>query len=688
MPELTFEQSVWYVPLCLLLAAAISYLVYTKKSPWNSLTNWLLNGLRFLLIFVLLILLLNPLLNQMVNEVEQPSFVIAIDNSTSMVQGLDSVQQQQFLTDAEQLKQKLESKNYEVFVHTLDGKSASLNEIVFDQKITNLDRWLRDLQSNYEGKNLGGVYLISDGKYNQGTSPAFFPYNYPVYAIGVGDTLQKQDLVLQNVLYNKLAYQGNKFPVVAEVVNHGFAGQEVRLEVRGNGKVLAAESVKFTSNEGLTRVELEVEAGENGMQQLDLRLKVLEGESVASNNFRRIFVDVVDGKQKILLVAPTPHPDIKTLAAVIEKNQNYELTTYIPGVNEWKEDKYDLVIAHQAYSRYKQANEAVQKQREQGVPALLIFGGRSNILMASRTEELFTFSQKGAKRDMIFGALNDEFSLFSLADEARENFSSFPPVSVPYGEATLPANAEILMYQRVGSIQTDKPLLYLIEQNAQKSAYLLADGIWKWRMQEFATTDGSETFDDLFLKTIQYLSTKVDKRKFKFYPESNTYFENQTVKFHAEIYNQIYERVYGEQVQVVVTNADGFNKEFNFTPSSAYSRLEAANFEPGLYNYQAKVTLNGKPETVYGKFSVKELQLEELDQVADFDLLRQVAYNTEGKFYADTETPLVDIDNFQLQGIIHSQEDIFPVIHLKWILFVLLTLVSIEWFTRKYNGGY
>ncbi|WP_420579683.1 VWA domain-containing protein [Reichenbachiella sp.] len=688
MPELTFEQSIWYVPLCLLLAAGISYLVYTKKAPWNSLTNRLLNGLRFLLLFSLMILLLNPLLNQMVNEVEQPSFVIAVDNSTSMIQGMDSVQQQQLLADAGQLKQKLESKNYEVFIHALEGKTPALSQISFDQKITNLDRWLRDLQSSYEGMNLGGVYLISDGKYNQGTSPAFFSYNYPVYAIGVGDTLQKQDLVLQNVLYNKLAYQGNKFPVVAEVVNHGFAGKEVRLEIRGNGKVLATENIELNNAEGLNRVELEVEASENGMQQLDLRLKVLEGEAVTSNNFRRIFVDVVDGKQKILLVAPTPHPDIKTLAAVVEKNQNYELTTYIPGVNELKEDKYDLVISHQAYSRYKQSNEAVQKQREQGVPALLIFGGRSNILMASRTEELFTFRQKGAKRDMVFGALNDDFNLFSLAEEARENFSSFPPVSVPYGEATVPAHAEILLYQRVGSIQTDKPLLYLVEQNAEKSAYLLADGIWKWRMQEFATADGTATFDDLFLKTIQYLSTKVDKRKFKFYPESNTYFENQTVKFHAEIYNQIYERVYGEAVQVMVSNEDGFNKEYNFTPSSAYSRLEAANFEPGLYNYQAKVTLNDKPETVFGKFSVKELQLEELDQVADFNLLRQLAYNTEGKFYADTQTPLTDIDNFQLQGIIHTQEDIFPVIHLKWILFVLLTLVSIEWFTRKYNGGY
>lgn len=676
------------MPLCLLLAAGISYLVYTKKAPWNRATNWLLNGLRFLLIFVLLILLLNPLLNQMVNEVERPSFVIAMDNSTSMIQGLDTAVQQKLVADVSELKTKLEAKNYEVFVHTLDGKPADISQISFDQKITNLDRWLRDVQSSYEGKNLGGVYLISDGKYNQGTSPAFFPYNYPVYAIGVGDTLQKQDLVLQNVLYNKIAYQGNKFPVVAELVNHGFAGKETLLEVRGNGKVLASQSVKLNSNEGLTRVELEVDAGESGMQQLDLRLKVMTGESVASNNFRRIFVDVVDGKQKILLVAPTPHPDIKTLAAVIEKNQNYELTTYIPGINELKEDKYDLVISHQAYSRYKLANETVQRQREAGVPCLLIFGSRSNILMASRTEELFTFSQKGAKRDMVFGALNDDFDLFSLREDARENFSSFPPVSVPYGEATVPANAKVLMYQRVGSIQTDKPLLYLMEQNGQKSAYLLADGIWKWRMQEFATTDASDSFDDLFLKMIQYLSTKVDKRKFKFYPESNTYFENQTVKFHAEIYNQIYERVYGEQVQVVVSNADDFIKEYNFTPSSAYSRLEASNFEPGLYNYQAKVTLNGKKETVYGKFSVKELQLEELDQVADFNLLRQLAYNTEGKFYADMQTPSADINNFQLKGIIHSQEDIFPIIHLKWILFILLTLVSIEWFTRKYNGGY
>lgn len=643
---------------------------------------------RFMLIFLTLVLLLNPLLKQQVNQVEEPSFVIAVDNSSSMIQGLDSVGRANIFSAVQVLKDKLQSKNYEVYIHTLDAQVGSTEEIKFDQKTTNLDRWLKEIQSIYEGRNLGGVYLISDGKYNQGNSPAYFPYDLNVFSLGIGDTVQKKDVVLQQVLHNKIAYQGNKFPLVAEIVNHGYKGEKTRIEVRNNGKVLAASDINFTNQQGLISVELEVEAERPGMQQLDIRVSGLKDELTKSNNSRRVFVDVVDGKQKILLIAPSPHPDIKALAAVIESNQNYELTTVIPGLSEFKNEKYDLVIAHQAYSRYRKVNDLVEVQRKNGVPVLLIFGQRSNTLIASRTEELFKFSQVGAKRDLVFGALNDDFTLFSLPQDMSVNSSNYPPVSVPYGEAKLPAGAQILLYQRVGSILTDRPLLYLNEQNGQKSAFMLAEGFWKWRMQEFALTDGTEVFDNLWLKTIQYLSTKVDKRKFKFYPSTNTYFENQTVKFHAEIYNQIYERIYGESVTVSVYNSEGFSKEYNFTPSSVYSKLEASNFPPGLYDYRANVMLNGKEEVVYGKFSVKELQLEALDQVADFGLLRQIASNTDGRFYTGVKDLLNDIEDFQFSGVIHTQEDIFPIIHLKWVLAALLLFASVEWFTRKYNGGY
>ncbi|MFT7158757.1 MAG: hypothetical protein ACI8Q1_003791, partial [Parvicella sp.] len=36
----------------------------------------------------------------------------------------------------------------------------------------------------------------------------------------------------------------------------------------------------------------------------------------------------------------------------------------------------------------------------------------------------------------------------------------------------------------------------------------------------------------------------------------------------------------------------------------------------------------------------------------------------------------------------HSNEDFLAIINLKWLFFFLLALLSIEWFSRKYSGGY
>jgi len=38
------------------------------------------------------------------------------------------------------------------------------------------------------------------------------------------------------------------------------------------------------------------------------------------------------------------------------------------------------------------------------------------------------------------------------------------------------------------------------------------------------------------------------------------------------------------------------------------------------------------------------------------------------------------------QNIIHSKEKLEGVINISWVLLILLILISIEWFVRKYNG--
>lgn len=691
MQKIEFELSEWFIPLCLIAAAAVAFLLYTRSSPWGQTTNKILAGIRFVLFSLLAILLLNPLINKIISYIEDPVYVIAVDNSQSIENHLGSNEISQVSTILEDLRTGLVERNNDVQIRALSGELVRTDSISFDENFTDLNGFLREIQSDFENKNLAGVYLVSDGSYNQGVSPTYFPYKIPVHAIAVGDTTQKSDVFIKNIMFNKIAYQGNKFPVVTEVVNYGFEGEKSKVKVYRGGQEVGSSEVTFNSNEGLNRVEVEIEAVDKGLQALRVYVEPPGNEKVTANNARNIFVDVVEGKQNILLIAYAPHPDVKAISAVIDNNQNYELDILIPGINVLDpKKKYDLVIAHNGFDRFNRMQKHIDDARAKGIPIFHILGSRTSVPRVKKSNPEFGFVQNGGQRDNVLAAINTEFRLFTIPESSQEVFRLFPPVIVPFGDFRLDPQAEVILYQKVGSITTAKPLLYTTRENDQKVAYLMGEGIWKWRLQEYALNESSKSFDQLFLKLIQYMSTQDDKRKFKFFPEKSEYYENQSISFQAEVYNDIYERVFGTEIDVKISNSSGVSTSYTFSPVSPYSKLEVSDFGPGIYSYQASINLNGGAEIVNGKFSVRELQLEELDQVAQHDILRQVSSSSGGMFYnmEDQSQMMADLDKLQSKGVVHSDEDTVSIINLKWIIALAIALASIEWFTRKYSGGY
>ena len=61
-------------------------------------------------------------------------------------------------------------------------------------------------------------------------------------------------------------------------------------------------------------------------------------------------------------------------------------------------------------------------------------------------------------------------------------------------------------------------MLYTVEDDRQKIAVMMGEGIWKWRLSEFQETEKTNTFDEVFSKLLQYLSTQDDRRKFRCFP--------------------------------------------------------------------------------------------------------------------------------------------------------------------------
>lgn len=697
MTNLFTEYSPWYLVLCIIAGMAYAFLLYTKDAPWGKWLNRGLAAVRFIVVTLICFLLLNPFIRLIKNYFEKPTIVFAIDNSQSLPLANDTTALNQLKSNLENIRKELTDKEFEVSIQTLseEQKPDNLASIKFDNQTSNLGNLLTTIQSSYENKNLTGVVLVSDGIYNQGVAPTYSTYNMSVHTIGIGDTIPKSDLALKAVFHNKIAYLGNRFPIVAEINNAGFLGRQTSVVLSQNGNILETKVLNFTKENDLQQVQFLVEAKEKGMNHYVVELKALGGEFTTRNNVKHVYIDVLDSREKILLVAAFPHPDIKAIRASIEKNENYQLDVFIPELMPIeqlnKNEKYDLMIFHQLPSKKGvAANNLLKELMSKNAPAIFIVGSETNLLNFNNLQLGITILASGFQTDKVTPSFNPNFSRFNFSDEKKSVVSKYPPITVPFGNYRLAPSADVVLFQRVGSLVTEKPLVVVNESNNRKVAMMIGEGLWQWRLQEYAKNENQEAFDEFFPKLAQYVSAKEDKRKFRVNTSASEYFSAESILFETEAYNDIYEKIFGQKIDLQLTDENNKRIAYTYTNASDGFKYKINGLAQGIYRFKATTTLDGKTETATGEFTVKELQMEALNTTADFNILRQLAKQTNGVFVNanNLEALKNKLLTSQAQSIIHSSEDVSELINLKWLFYLLVAMISVEWFVRKFRGSY
>lgn len=693
MKRIIFESAPEFIVLCVVAGlgyAAVQYL--RTKQPWNKRTNWILFGCRAVLVSFLAFLLLGPIVKQINNLFEKPVFVILQDNSASIRETTDSTARHRLGQNLTEIKDILEAKGYEPAVQDLSGQDIS--SFRYNATASDLNSALKRVSNRYEGKNVAGVVLVSDGLYNAGLSPLYAAYNFPVHTIGVGDTSERSDIAIKNVAYNKIAYQGNKFPLRTEVQVKNLNAQPITVSLFKRGRLIDKQAKNSTGDQ-LMVFDFQPQADEQGIQKYDIQVETNPNEHNTKNNRSSVFVEVVEGKKKILLVAATPHPDIKALREVIDKNSNYEFLLHIPGVTEQqasvlRPDNIDLAIFHQSPDLRSKTNNLFQSFAGSRTSLFFILGQTSDLPGIARQNMPVKFENAPRDFDEVTPVVNTAFSNFTLSAETNSVVASYPPVSVHYGKIQMPLSATPLLYQRVGSVSTEKPLIAIDVKDSRKIAFMLGEGLWRWRLNEFDRTENTAAFDEIFGKLIQFLSTTDDKRKFRSYPLQQEFSDTEPVVFESQVYNDIFEPVYGNTIEIELTNDAGKKSEFTYVTSPGNIRYQIGGLKEGVYRYRSRTVINQKTEEVRGEFAVVERQIELQNLTADFDLLRKLSTTTGGKFFKADNTDALKryLQQTQAQSVIHSEETYDSIINLKWVFWLLLLLVTAEWGLRKYHGSY
>lgn len=689
--SLLFESSPWLIGLGVLIGLTYAAILYIgTKVPWGKNTNYALAVIRFLMVTQLTLLLFGPLIRQSQNSRESPTIIFALDNSQSISEIEDSASLSDFQNRITSLQQEFVDKGYFTEIRTLQGKSPENTTIQFNGISSNLNEMLQGIQNDYESRNLSNVLLFSDGLYNLGNNPAFHPYNFPISTIGLGDTTQRPDLNLNAILYNKIAYEGNKFPIVADLFSYNLAGKTITLQLEKNRSVIAQKQIKINNQNQFDQVEFLVDANESGMKRYTLRALPVIGEFTVSNNVKDAFIDIIDGKQKILLLATAPHPDIKAIKNALESNDNYEVVTHIKGLNDYVEDKYDAVVLHQVPDKRKKYTALLNKIQGEKIPAFFIYGNQSDVKAFNELNGAVKIQTTSYQRDNVFPIYNPDFSKFLYDADNIEALNNFPPVKVPFANYEILPQSEVMLYQKVGKVSTQKPLLLIQRTNEWSSAVLLGEGIWSWRLQEYAKNQSHNAFDEMISKIIQFLSTKEDKRKFKVYPIKNEYLNNESLVFETEVYNDIFEQTYGHKIDLRIRDDQNNTSSYSYVTSDKNSRYRVSGLENGIFTYQASALINEKNETSFGSFTVKDLQIETTKLTADHNLLRNVAVQNGGAFYEKNQLDQLqeDILNQDVISKIYHSETYLSIINMKWGFFILIIFICAEWFLRKFYGSY
>jgi hypothetical protein len=386
---------------------------------------------------------------------------------------------------------------------------------------------------------------------------------------------------------------------------------------------------------------------------------------------------------------------VKALRSLIESNDNYELDVNIltasQNASEAAGNKpYDLVILHQIPNVLGLGNPIVRKYLDSKRPLFYILGNQSAVPLLNTLNRSLTINVNQGQFDKVTARYNPSFQQINFNDENMKLLERLPPLSVPFGEYTVSPGTETILYQKVGSLNTTKPLLVLNTATEQKTAVLAGEGIWQWRQEEFALTGKHELVDDLFQKVIQILSVRDDKRKFRVYPVKPEFDAGEEVIFQTELYNDIYEPVYGQEVKLDITDEKGKSKQYTYTHTAESPRFNISGLTEGVYRFQATATLRGGQEKVNGQFIVRNVDLELANTTADFGMLRELAAKTGGEFVqpASLAQFIQKLRTNRAPDHLESSEDMVELIHLKWLFFLILVLLGVEWGLRKYHGGY
>lgn len=694
-----------YLLLGIIILGAYTFFIYRYTVPKVSpFLKYVLIFLRAVSIVIILFLIFEPNLLLNYNKESKPAHLVYIDNSKSISSQTEKEKKEEALKfiDAFESSRAINDSKIFSFGTSVNAISAdSLKDLKFSETATNFSQIFSSAEK-LDNENIASITIISDGNVTEGEEPVFSAekLDIPIYTVGVGDTTTKKDIELRRVLYNEYIYAGTPTAVNFVIYNEGYAGSSLTISFYEGSKLIGRKDI--TIEEGAQNVNFDYTPSRPGEVKLSASISGPEDEASKANNSKTFYLNILDNKIRALFVAGAPSSDLSFIKSSLSADENFRIDEIITtGQNkvlgakniDQALDSANILFLVGFPSKETSndlLNKVINQIRNKKKPFLITLsqGIDLNKLKSLQAELPFSIGRISSNmQEAQPNVVSVDGTLLQSGSGSEEIWNDLPPVLRSATEFTPKPGSEVLSKIKIRNIPINTPLIISRRFGESKSLAILAQDIWKWKLQ--STSGRSALFDGFVNNAAKWMNIREDRKQVSVRTSKKLYPLGERIEFIGQVYDPTFFPIEDAELTASIKlNSEEYSLTLNSMGGGLYQEFFNA-LKEGDYEFTAEAKLNGASlGKDSGKFSVGDFDVEAAAYGMNKDFLKLLAGRTNGAFYYKNYDELFNRLDRELQSrsstkLVSAEYNLWSN---EWLLILLIILFSAEWFLRKRAG--
>ncbi len=340
----------WIAALVVVGLAVLAFSAYDLRDL-KRYRRWCLLGLRGLVYALAVLLLLEPAIDLRQTSKVQNHVAVLVDTSQTMDLKTDDettriARARQAVEELRPLEESsADDHHFDYFTYGEELMPSSRGAIAgaeANEPAADLTGALQSVKQEYEGEDLAGIIIISDGldtggigrriergeSLDESTRELLKSLDAPVHTLAAAGDAGLRDVAVSRVLHDDFAFVHNKLTVDVELQAIGMDTTSIPVTLRRDGEILQTRNVQVHPQESTYEVSFEFVPEQIGKEVYTVDVPEYEGEALYENNQHHFVLRVLRDRIRVLQVVGRPSWDQRFMRRLLKRNPNVELISF------------------------------------------------------------------------------------------------------------------------------------------------------------------------------------------------------------------------------------------------------------------------------------------------------------------------------------------------------------------------